>query len=118
MRKAALVLIAGAIMMAAGPGTAFAAVPTTISIGYNHSTEFFHGVVGSSNAECQAGRTVKVFQDGTSGPVLQGRAMSDAQGHWKIEVMHASGHYFAKVPAQKIMQTHCSGAKSRSIDVM
>lgn len=118
MRRAALVLIAGAIMAAMGSTAAFAAVPSTVSVGYNHTTERFHGVVGSSDAECQAGRTVKVFKQGTNGPELQGRVMSGADGHWKIEVMHASGHYFAKIPAQKVMHTHCGGAKSRTVDVM
>ena len=118
MRRTALVLIAGAIMALTGPAAAFAAVPSTVSIGFNHTTEFFHGVVHSSDAECQAGRTVKVYQEGANGPELQGRVTSDANGHWKIEVMHASGGYFAKVPAEKVMHTHCGGAKSRTVDVM
>ena len=118
MRRTALVLIAGAIMALTGPLAAFAAVPSTISVGYNHTTEFFHGVVHSSDAECQAGRTVKVYLDGANGAELQGRVLSDENGRWKIEVMHAEGHYFAKVPAEKVMHTRCGRAKSRIVDVM
>jgi hypothetical protein len=71
------------------------AVPSTISIRFNHDTESFHGVVRSSDAECQAGRVVKVYQETATGPALQGRVMTNADGVWKIEVMHAGGHYFA-----------------------
>jgi len=118
MRKRALVLVAGTIIAFASMTSAFAAVTSTISIGYNHDTEFFHGVVGSSNTECQAGRVVKVYQETSNGPSLQGRVMSNADGSWKVEVMHAGGHYFALVPAEKVMHTHCGRAKSRSVDVM
>ncbi len=90
MRRAAMVVIAGAIMAFTVATTAFAAVPSTISAGYNHSTENFHGNVSSSNTECQAGRTVKVYLEGMNGPELQGHVMSNANGHWKLEVMHAS----------------------------
>jgi hypothetical protein len=118
MRKRALVAIAGTILALASMGAAFAAVPSTISIGFNHDTEFFHGVVRSSDAECQAGRVVKVYQETANGPALQGRVMTTAHGAWKIEVMHAGGHYFALAPAEKVMHTHCGRAKSRTVDVM
>jgi len=118
MRKRALVLIAGTVIALASVGVAFAAVPSTVSLGYNHDTEFFHGAVRSADAECQAGRTVKVYQETANGPALQGRVMTDADGNWRIEVMHASGHYFAVAPAQKVMHTNCGRAKSRTVDVM
>ena len=118
MRKRAIVLIAGACIALASVNVAFAAVPSTTSIGYNQSTENFHGVVHSSDAECVAGRTVKVYKHTASGPALQGRVTSNAQGGWKIEVMHAQGHYFAVAPKQKAMHTHCGRARSRTVDVM
>ena len=118
MQKRALVLIAGTVIALASVGVAFAAVPSTISAAYNHDTEFFHGVVRSSDAECQAGRKVKLYQETASGPVLQGRVMTNANGQWKIEVMHAEGHYYAVTPEEKVMHTNCGRAKSRTVDVM
>jgi len=118
MRKRALGVVAGTIMTLAVASAAFAAVPSHISIGFNHSTEFFHGAVTSSNTECQAHRTVKVFKETANGPSLQGSVMSDSNGRWKIEVMHAHGHYFAMTPKQTVMSTDCGKAKSQSIDVM
>jgi len=118
MRKLmVIVATASALSLAAGQA-ALAAVGSTVSIGYNHSSETFHGKVGSSNAECVAHRTVKVFKQTPNGPQLQGRTTTNDQGGWKIEVMHASGHYFAVAAKQKIMSTSCAKAKSRTVDVM
>ena len=118
MRKRAIVLIAGLVIAFASVNTAFAVVPGTISIGYNHNTGVFHGVARSSNTECQAGRSVKVYKETATGPALQGSVMTSAGGAWKIEVMHARGHYFAVAPAAKVMHTHCGRAKSHTVDVM
>lgn len=118
MRRRALVLAAGTIVTLAGMNVAFAAVPGTVSVGYNHTTELFHGAVSSSNGECQAGRTVKLYEEAADGPSLQGRVMSNENGRWSIEVMHASGRYFAVVSEQKVMHTTCGRARSRTVDVM
>ena len=118
MRKLMVVLAMASALSFAAAQSALAGVAGTISIGYNHTTENFHGKVGSSNTECVAHRTVKVFKETSSGPQLQGRAMSDDQGAWKIEVMHAHGHYFAVAVNQTIMGTSCARAKSRTVDVM
>ena len=118
MRRRAIVLIGGLVIVLAMVTAAFAAVPGTISIGFNHDTEVFHGVVRCTNAECEAGRPVKVFRETANGPALQGRVMTNANGAWRIEVMHAGGHYFALAPAVKVMHTHCGRAKSRTMDVM
>jgi hypothetical protein len=118
MRKRAIVLIVGACIALASANAAFAAVPSTISIGYNQTMEHFHGVVRSSDAECTAGRKVKVYKQTASGPALQGRVTTNAHGGWKIEVMHAEGHYFAVAPEQKAMHVRCGRAKSRIVDVM
>ena len=118
MRRRALIGLAAAIMALAGPIAASAAVPSTISVAYNHQTEFFHGAVRSGNAECKAGRTVRVFKQTASGPQLEGKSLSTSTGGWRIEVMHAHGHYFAVTPKQKVMHTHCDRAKSKTVDVM
>jgi hypothetical protein len=97
---------------------ALAIVSSQISIAYNHDTEKFHGKVTSSNAECQAGRTVKLFRRTADGRSLEGRTRTGAQGRWRIEVMHAHGHYFAVTPEEMIMHTTCGRDRSRTIDVM
>jgi hypothetical protein len=102
----------------AGAGVASAAASSTISIGWNANTMHFHGAVSSSNAECEAGRTVKVFKERASGNVLEGKTTSKSDGSWRVEVMHAHGHYFARTPQQKIMSVTCGGDRSRTIDVM
>ena len=86
-------------MALAGSTAAFAAVPTTLSANYNASTGFFHGAVHSSNAECEAGRAVKIYLQKAGADSLQGKTMSKANGTWKIEVMHAGGHYYAVAPS-------------------
>ena len=118
MRRGALTVVIAAVLTVFAAQAAWAAVPSTISIGYNHTSETFHGKVGSSNTECVAHRTVKVFKQTPNGPQLQGRTMSDDHGAWKIEVMHASGHYFAVAAMQTVMGTACAKAKSRTVDVM
>ena len=78
-------------------------------------------VRAASDCAPVAGALIEVWLTGADGRYTDDRratVLSDADGHWKIEVMHASGHYFAKVPAEKVMHTHCGGAKSRSVDVM
>jgi hypothetical protein len=49
---------------------------------------------------------------------LVGKTSSNKKGHWKVDVMAHSGKYFAQVPAQKIMTTHCAKARSTTVDVM
>jgi len=113
-----LTALAVATMTLVGAQAAFAAAASDISVGYNTTTESFHGRVTSDNAECKAGRTVKLFKVTADGPRLQGRTTTNRRGHWKVEVMHAHGHYFAKTPTERVMHTRCDGAKSRTIDVM
>src|SRR5213596_1208058 len=118
MRRRVLVLLAATIMALVGMQAAFAAVSSSISIAYNHTTERFHGNVTSSNHECQAGRTVRLFKQTTNGPSLEGKTLSKSDGTWRIEVMHAHGHYYAVTPQQQIMHTTCGRAKSKTVDVM
>ena len=118
MRRYILAAIVAATVSLVGAQVALAAVASTISIGYNTHSQSFHGKVSSSNAECQAGRKVRVFKRTSNGPSLQGRAMTDANGAWKIEVMHPSGHYYAVAPMEKVMSTECGRAVSHTIDEM
>ena len=118
MRRRAMILVASAAMALAGMQAAFAVVSSDISIAYNHDTEKFHGRVTSADAECQAGRTVRLFKKTATGRELQGKTLSREKGGWRIEVMHPHGHYFAVTPDQKIMHTMCGRARSRTIDVM
>ena len=118
MRRRIIVLAMGAILGLVGVQAAFAAVTSHISIAYNTKTADFHGKVSSSNTECQSGRTVRLYKKTSSGSSLEGKTLSTKSGGWKIQVMHAHGHYFARIPTQKIMNTSCGGAKSKTIDVM
>jgi hypothetical protein len=118
MRRTAVVVAMGAVMTLAGMQSAFAAVASQISAAYNADTEMFHGKVSSANAECQAGRAVKVFKETANGRELQGMTTSSEHGGWKVEVMHAGGHYFAVTPKEKVMHTTCDRAKSDTVDVM
>ena len=118
MRRRAVVVAVGTIMVLAGMQPASAAVRSDISAAYNQTTEKFHGKVTSPDAECQAGRTVKLFRQTPGGRTLEGKTMSNADGDWKVEVMHAGGHYFAVTPEEKIMHTTCRKATSEPVDVM
>jgi hypothetical protein len=97
---------------------AFAAVSSDISAAYNQGTEMFSGKVTSPDAECQAGRTVKLFKQTPAGRTLEGKIMTNANGGWKVDVMHAGGHYFAVTPQEEIMHTTCRKARSETVDVM
>ena len=117
MRRRILVLAVGAVVGLVGMQAAFAAVTSHVSIAHNAKTQFFHGKVSSSNTECQSGRTVRLYKKTSSGSSLEGKTLSTKSGGWKIEVMHAHGHYFAKIPTEKIMNTSCGGAKSKTVAV-
>jgi len=117
MRKVLIVLALAATMLV-GAQAAFAAIATDLSVRYNPTTERFHGKVSSGDSDCVAGRTVKVFKKTASGPVLQGSATSTGTGTWRVEVMHASGHYFAVAPRHQGMHGLCAAARSDTVDVM
>ena len=102
----------------AGAVPAQAAVASHVSIRWNAMHDDFHGVVSSGNNECVAHRTVKVFKKTMTGATLVGKTSSKTDGHWKVDLMAHSGTYFAKVPAQTIMATHCAKARSTTVDVM
>jgi hypothetical protein len=109
--------IAAALVLALGQA-ASAAVTTHVSIAFNAGTARFHGSATSSNAECKSHRTVRLFKQTAGGPQLEGRTTTQTNGLWKVEVMHAHGHYYAVVPAQTVMNIHCGSARSGTVDVM
>jgi hypothetical protein len=102
----------------AGAMPAQAAVVSHVSIRWDATHEVFHGRVTSAKHECVAHRTVKVFKKTANGPTLVGKTSSNKKGHWKVDLMAHSGKYFANVPAQTIMTTHCAKARSNTVDVM
>jgi hypothetical protein len=118
MRRTIAVLTAVGTLSLLGAPAASAAVAGQISIAYNTSTENFHGKVTSSNSECVAHRTVKLFKETASGRVLEGKTTSSGSGGWHVEVMNPHGKYFGLIPAQTEMTTHCAKARSKTLDVM
>lgn len=120
MRRRGLSVIALAMIVTLfGGNAALAAVPSTISIRFNHDTEHFKGKLSSSDAECEAGRIVKLYEKTANGRTLQGKTTSKANGNWNIELMQAEGLYFAVTPKYKAMQgTTCGRAVSPDEDVM
>jgi len=118
MRRTALTVLIAVVIGSLGAQAAFAAVASTITIGWNPTTERFHGKVTSPNAECIADRTVKLFKVTAAGPALQGRTHTNANGGWRVELMHAHGHYFARTPMQMVMGVTCAGDRSPTIAVM
>ena len=118
MRRWLLAVAVGALMLVATTA-AFAAVPSTLTIRYNTSTENFHGKVRSADAECVANRRVKVFRRTASGPSLQGRARTNNNGRWVFHAMDAHGGYFAAAPRHEAMgDTVCRKDRSPTLDVM
>src|SRR5215831_4562914 len=63
-----------------------AAVASSVTIHWTATNEVFHGVVSSSDKECVAKRTVKVFKETSSGPQLVGKTHSSKDGHWKVSL--------------------------------
>ncbi|HLB39529.1 MAG TPA: hypothetical protein VJM84_03680 [Actinomycetota bacterium] len=113
-----LIALAVATMVMVSAQVAFAAVSSDVSIRYNSSGETFHGMVTSSNDECAVGRPVKLFKKTSSGAVLQGKTKTNANGVWRVPVMHAHGKYFATAPEYMGMHKLCAASRSRTIDVM
>ena len=117
-RRGSVVMALVAVVTVFGGSAALAAVPSNVSIKFNPDTEHFRGKVSSSDAECVAGRTVKLYEKTADGRTLQGKATSKANGSWDIELMHAEGHYIAVAPKYKAMHTTCGQAISSVVDVM
>jgi hypothetical protein len=113
-----LIVLTVLTTMVVGTQVASAAVTTHLSIRWNATTERFHGKVSASDAECIAGRTVKVFKKTANGPVLQGKTKSTSTGSWHVTVMHAGGNYFAHTRAYDAMGTKCTKARSDVVHVM
>jgi hypothetical protein len=119
LRRGAVALTLMATMFATLAQTsAQAAVTTHVSIAWNATTSHFHGKVSSANTECISHRTVRLYLKTGSGPMLEGTATSRTNGGWSIDVMNASGKYFAVVPKQTEMGVVCGRTVSKVVDVM
>ena len=118
IRRTIAVVAAATTLALVGAGSAHAAVASTVTAKFNATTEKFHGKVNSGNGECVAHRTVRLLKKTSSGHTLVGRTTSRATGGWTIELMHAHGHYYAKIPKETEMTTHCGGDRSPIVDVM
>ena len=118
MQRRLLALILGATLLMAA-NAASAAVPSTLTIRYNTSTENLHGKVRSSDTECVVNRRVKVFRKTASGPSFQGRVRTNGNGRWVFHAMDAHGRYFAVAPRYEAMgDTVCRRDRSPTLDVM
>jgi hypothetical protein len=117
MRRRAVMVFA-TVIMSLGIMQAAWAVGGTVTIRFNHESEVFHGKVQSPNAECRVGRVVKLFERTADGRVLQGKVRTSDAGTWKIELMHAEGHYIAIAPTYEGMHATCERLASSTLDVM
>jgi hypothetical protein len=94
------------------------AVGGSVTAGFNHDTENFHGKVRSSEDECSANRTVKVFLITADGRELQGKTQANDNGKWKLHLMEAHGTYVAIAPKYEAMHATCDRLTSDPVDVM
>ena len=94
------------------------AVGGSVTAKFNHDTENLHGKVRSSEAECSANRTVKVFLITSDGRELQGKTHANDEGTWKLHLMDAHGTYVAIAPQYEAMHATCDRLASGNVDVM
>lgn len=99
-----LVLVGMAAMVT--PGTAMAAVKSTVTITSGEGSEFT-GKVTSPKQRCKAGRTVKLYREDDSGGEddVVGRAKTTKTGAWVMDGSFIAGVFYARVlPA--VFQVH------------
>jgi hypothetical protein len=116
MRRLVPALVVVSLMLFASPA-AFA-VGGSVTASFNHDTENLHGKVRSSETECSANRTVKVFLVTSDGRELQGKAHANDNGKWKLHLMDAHGTYVAVAPTYEAMHATCDRLTSDTVDVM
>jgi hypothetical protein len=89
-----------------------------VSIRYEKDGESFKGQVSSDEAECKAGRTVKIFKKTADGRSLQGKDKTNSRGRYSVEVMHADGRYFGVATKHEGMHNLvCEKGRSETIRV-
>jgi len=114
------------VVLIAGPASARETIKTRVSIQTTDDgagQELLAGKVGSREAKCKRGRTVKLFGDQPGPPVNFERlrtSTSDSQGRWVVvppgpEI--PSGRYFVKVTRDERGGDKCKAAKSQKITV-
>jgi len=92
-----VLLLVGLAAMAV-PGTALAAVKSTVTITSGEGDEFT-GKVTSAKQRCKAGRTIKLFrEDYESGEdSLVGTDKTDKTGAWTMDGSFIAGIFYARV---------------------
>ena len=116
MRRAMLAVAVAALFLL--PVQAAWAVGGSLTARFNPDTENFHGRVRSSNDECSAGRSVKIFLITSGGRELQGRTHADEAGGWRLHLMDAHGSYVAVASRYEAMHATCDRLTSDAVDVM
>jgi hypothetical protein len=110
---AATLLCAGVAM---GMGEEHATSTVTLK---NPAISTFKGRVGSSNASCINGRTVKLFQRRLNGQVADiSRGVSDTRGIWRIALEgELTGYFYVKVTFKQVGSLLCEATHSRTIHI-
>ena len=99
-----------------GGGTAFT---TKLTIRFTPAGPYtggtFSGTVGSPEAACISGRTVRVFSQGNSTAI--GSDTSNASGSWQVQAPPSlpSGNYYAATPAKSISAGSCGAGQSPTV---
>jgi hypothetical protein len=99
-----LLLVGVAVMVM--PGTAMAAVKSTVTITSGQGSKF-SGKVTSPKQRCKAGRTVKLYREDDSGgeDSVVGSAKTTKTGAWAMDGSFIAGVFYARVlPA--VFQVH------------
>jgi hypothetical protein len=114
MKRWMSVLLAIGIVAAVLPGTAMAAVKSTVTIASGEGSRF-SGKVTSPKQRCKAGRTVKLYREDDSGDEdsVVGSARTSKTGAWAMNGSFIAGIFYARVlPAvfhQHGMTLRCAG---------
>ncbi len=116
MRKVVVAIAFGAVFLLSTQ--AAWAVGGSVSAKFNADAENLHGKVRSSESECSADRTVKVFLVTEDERELQGKTQANDDGNWKLHLMDAHGIYVAIAPQYEAMHDTCDRLASSTVDVM
>jgi hypothetical protein len=116
--RAGLVALAMVVPVFAGGVARAGMEDSRVSIRYNTDSEHFKGRVSSDEAECRAGRTIKIFKKTRDGRSLQGKDKTNSKGRYSVAVMHANGRYFAVARKYEGMNNLvCKKGRSKTIRV-
>ena len=102
------------------PGTAVT-VPSTVTISYNPTTDFFRGAVKATRSGCEQKRSVNLFKVEPGADIRRGGDMTGAGGRYGVSVPGANGRFYVRV-ARKVVSGYnhkfvCESARSAAITV-